>query len=131
MRRLLLGLGLAFSAPAAFAANIRCTGNYMMYGIEARTKSTNTSITAPIIVSLNGPFGSSNTLRLDAETSDVRVGQYIHIQAKSPQGNGALTATFAGGNVYNGTLAASTGMGNIQINVSCTMVNAWNIFGGY
>ena len=129
MRRFAIPFLLLLSAPAAFAGQIRCTGSYWPYSIEARTRSTGTALSAPIMIYMNGPFGSKHTSRFDAVTSDVRVGQYIHVQAKGPEGEGDLSATFTGGSTYSGTLTAQTTVGNAAVQVTCQMTNPWHFFG--
>ena len=129
LRKFAFGLVLSLAAPASFAGQVRCIGNYWPYTVEARTRFNGSSISAPIAVTMSGPFGGKHSSRLDATSSEVQLGQYIHVKAKGPDGEGDLTAKFAGGSTYNGTLDAQTPMGAVQVSVSCEVSNSWHLLG--
>jgi hypothetical protein len=112
---------LAVSAPA-FASQITCTGSYMGYDVKAQTSYTNNAMAGQIAVLITEGSSVVSNLQLTATASDIRPGQYLKFAGQGDQGSGAIDATYdPSTRLYNGTLAAETGLGDATIDVNCSL----------
>ena len=112
----------AFSSlsPAAFAAQIVCSGSYYGYDFTVNAKTSKGQVYGSIklIVSQNGSVVKEETLATTG--SDIRPGALLNFAGQSQDGSGVINASFANGQ-YSGNLDAQTSQGDFTMAVTCTM----------
>ena len=127
MRAFLIGatvlLSGLFSAQAAQAANLTCSGSHLGYQFGLTAKTQGSRVVGAVVIDVSQGGRAVKRSTFSVSSSSIVPQQSVQLAASGPDGSGNLNANYSGGN-YSGTLVAATSRGTFNVPVGCALSGA-------
>jgi hypothetical protein len=117
---------LLIGAVQAEAAQFTCRGTYFGYNFSVRGNTARTKIAGRINIVVTNSQGERQTASMTPTSSDIRPGQHIRFSGRGAKNStGTVHAAYVSGTNYEGTLAATSDIGSVNVPVACRLTGRY------